>query len=77
MSDAARQRRSRERKRRGLACYTVEVDPNTFWALEIAGLLPEFTTDRGNVEAALTAALADWSKQQVASRVTLIGRGRS
>jgi hypothetical protein len=58
-----RVRRAAERRDRGVACYQVEIGSNTINMLvRLRWLAEDAATDRRKVEAALTAMIADTSK---------------
>ncbi len=77
MSAAARQKLRRSREARGLAVYGVEVGGDVLNGLEMAGLLRERDfRDREAVADGLAAALSDWAKRVLESRVTAIATGR-
>lgn len=70
---AARQKRRRTREAMGLAVYPVEIGGDVLSALEMAGLLRDSELiDRDKVSTALAKALAEWAREKLASRVTLI-----
>ena len=58
-----RLRRAAERRDRGVACYQVEIGPNTInMLIRLRWLAEDAASDRQRVEAALTAMIADSSK---------------
>lgn len=66
MSAADRQRRHRERQRKGVAVLPIEVDGGVYWALTLAGLVAEADlTNSSAVAKALGHAVKDWSTRQV------------
>jgi len=67
---ALRSRLHRARQRKGRRVYSVEADGDTFWALEIAGLLPS-GDDKAEIGRALTRALAEWAREKISERVSL------
>ena len=75
MSAAERQRRRRQRLRRGEAVYPVTTGEQVFAALCDAGLLADGDADdRAKVGSALASALSEWAavkeNEKILSRVT-------
>jgi hypothetical protein len=77
MTAALRQRRFRERRRKGIAVIPVEIGADVYNGLEIAGLCRmEDCSDSKAVSIALSKALKDWARLKKTERVTLIARGK-
>lgn len=63
MTDRERQKRCRERRRRGLVPHRIDIGEDVLNTLEYLGWLkPESMTDPRAMRAALTRMSADWAR---------------